>query len=155
MTAKPAPERRRKLLVIDDGDRHIELCHALLQSYDYATRCVEQGPCWSCTKRLGCTLTHAHDLHEAEEALRTHEVDAVLLDVAFELPDARLAPSSERDPARRRALQGLDILRALRTVRPALPVVLMTDQAALDYADAADALAADEYVTFAGRAASA
>lgn len=143
---------RPKLLVIDDGDRHIELCHALLQDYDYATRCNEIGPCWRCPKRVGCTLTHAHDLREAEEALSRHaDIDGVLLDLSFELPDDRLAPSEELDPQRRRALQGLDILRALRRERPSLPVVLMTERAMLDYADAADRLFADEYVTLAGR----
>ena len=143
---------RPKLLVIDDGARHIELCHALLQDYDYATRCDETGPCWRCPKRPGCTLTHAHDLGEAEEALARHaDIDGVLLDLSFELPDERLAPSDEPDPERRRALQGLDILRALRRQRPSLPVVLMTERAMLDYADAADRLAADEYVTLPGR----
>ena len=143
--------RRPKLLVIDDHDRYVELCHALMQQYDYATRCELAGPCWTCSRRLGCTLTHAHDLAEAEEALRRNpDIDALLLDVAFELPVARLAPSDEPVVDRRRALQGLDILRALRETRPTLPVVLMTERAALDYADAADALAADEYVTLAG-----
>jgi DNA-binding NtrC family response regulator len=143
--------RRPRLLVVDDHDRYVELCHALLQDYDYATRCELPGPCWTCPKRLGCTLTHAHDLGEAREALtRNPDVDAVLLDLAFELPEARLAPSGEGGLERRRALQGLDILRALRAERPTLPVVLMTERAALDYADAADALAADEYVTLAG-----
>jgi len=143
--------RRPKLLVIDDHDRYVELCHALMQQYDYATRCELAGPCWTCSRRLGCTLTHAHDLGEAEEALRRNpDIDALLLDVAFELPVARLAPSEETVLDRRRALQGLDILRALRSTRPTLPVVLMTERAALDYADAADELAADEYVTLAG-----
>jgi DNA-binding NtrC family response regulator len=144
--------RRPRLLVVDDHDRYVELCHALMQEYDYATRCELPGPCWTCSRRLGCTLTHAHDLGEAREALRrSPDVDAVLLDLAFELPEARLAPSDEPALARRRALQGLDILRALRQERPTLPVVLMTERATLDYADAADALAADEYVTLAGR----
>jgi len=151
----PTP-RRPKLLVVDDGDRYAELAHAFLRDYDYATRCDLAGPCWSCPRRAGCTLTHAHDLAETKEALRRHrDVDVLLLDVAFELPAARLAPSAtgERDLARRRRLQGLDILAALRRAHPSLPVILMTSREELadDAALAAvDALAADESVVLAG-----
>jgi len=143
--------RRPKLLIVDDQDRYAELCHALMQQYDYATRCELAGPCWTCERRPGCALTHAHDHREAAEALLRHpDTDAVLLDLAFELPVERLAPSPEQDLKRRTAMQGLDILRQLRQQHRALPVVLMTERAALDYADAADALAADEYLTLAG-----
>jgi DNA-binding NtrC family response regulator len=143
--------KRAKLLIVDDRDRYVELCHALLRDNDYATRCAEAGPCWTCAVRPGCTLTHAHDLSEAREALaKNPDVDVVLMDLAFDLPEARLAPSDERDLDRRRAVQGLDILRALRRDRPRLPVVLMTERATLDYADAADSVAVDEYLTLAG-----
>jgi DNA-binding NtrC family response regulator len=155
----PAPTptgARPKLLVVDDGDRYVELAHAFLRDYDYATRCAEPGPCWSCPRRPGCTLTHAHDLAETVEALGRHrDVDVLLLDVAFELPAARLAPSptGERSLARRRRLQGLDILAAVRRTHPSLPVILMTSREELadDAALAAvDALAADESVVLAG-----
>ncbi|MDB4965647.1 MAG: Transcriptional regulator [Myxococcales bacterium] len=142
---------RPKLLLIDDGDRYAELLHRFLRDYDFATRCDLAGPCWDCPQRQGCTLTHAHDLDEAEQALRRHrDVDAVLLDVAFDLPESRLAPSTERDPERRRRLQGLDILTALRRRRPELPVVLMTSQEELALEDAAGATDGDELVTVAG-----
>ena len=64
---------RPKLLVIDDGDRHIELLHHFLRDYSYATRCTLAGPCWECPRRTGCTLTHAHDAAEADEALAVDE----------------------------------------------------------------------------------
>ncbi len=84
---------RPKLLVIDDGDRYIELAHRFLRDYAYATRCELPGPCWTCERRPGCTLTHAHDGFEAEAALRRHpDVEVVLLDVAFEVPVERLLP---------------------------------------------------------------
>src|SRR5258706_1782706 len=137
-----------KILVVDDGDRHVELLHRFLREVRYATRCDLPGPCWSCEKRRGCTLTHAHDLGEAEDALRRHpDVDAILLDVAFDIPVERLAPSGERDLARRRRLQGLDILAQLRRTRGDLPVVLMTSREELD--DDAT-LPADEWVALAG-----
>ncbi len=142
--------QRPKLLVVDDGDRHIELMHRFLRDYDYATRCDQPGPCWTCERRKGCTLTHAHDLVEAEEVLRRSDVDVVVVDVAFDLPAARLAPSDEPDLERRKRLQGLDILRHLRRARGDLPVVLMTSREELEYEDAAVALEVDEFVTLAG-----
>ncbi|AKF07980.1 sigma-54-dependent transcriptional regulator [Sandaracinus amylolyticus] len=145
---------RPKLLVIDDGDRYVELAHALLRDYDYATRCDQPGPCWDCARRTGCTLTHAHDAREAEEALARHrDVDVVLLDVAFDVPEERLLPSDEPDLERRRRLQGIDILAHLRRARGELPVVLMTSEEEIAFEDAAEALSVDEFATLAGEAA--
>ena len=158
MPQSPAP-RRPKLLIVDDGDRYAELLHHFLRDYDYATRCTLPGPCWSCPERRGCTLTHAHDAAEVDQALARHpDVDVVLLDLAFELPAERLLPlpfggdggPSAPDPERRRRLQGLAILADLRRRRGSLPVVLMTSEEALLYEDAAAALAVDEYLTLAG-----
>jgi two-component system nitrogen regulation response regulator GlnG len=154
MSPRPEAPRRPKLLVVDDGDRYVELAHALLRDYDYATRCSLPGPCWTCPARPGCTLTHAHDAREADAALAQHpDVDVVLLDVAFDVPEARLLPSTERDLERRRRLQGVAILAHLRRTRGALPVILMTSEGELAYEDAAEALAVDEFVTLAGEAA--
>ncbi len=156
-------ERAPRLLVVDDGDRHIELAHALLRDYDYITRCELPGPCWQCAHRPGCTLTHAHDWAETEQALVRHpDVDAVLLDVAFDLPVERLLPLPDEDEAsssegdgleRRRRLQGLSILHRLRRTRGALPVVLMTSREELRLEHAEGALVADELVTLAGESA--
>ncbi|MFO0686809.1 MAG: sigma 54-interacting transcriptional regulator [Sandaracinus sp.] len=153
MSAGPRA-RRPKLLVVDDGDRYVELCHALLRDYDYATRCELPGPCWTCERRPGCTLTHAHDAAETDEALaRNRDVDVVLLDVAFDVPVERLLPSSEKSLERRRRLQGIEILAHLRRSRADLPVVLMTSEDELAYQDAAEALAVDEFASLAGEAA--
>ena len=86
--------RRPKLLVVNDGDRYIELAHRFLRDYAYATRCELEGPCWTCERRPGCTLTHAHDGFEAgRAALRKNpDVEVVLLDVAFDVPVERLMP---------------------------------------------------------------
>ncbi len=142
--------RKPKLLVVDDGERYVELAHALLRGYDYATRCDLSGPCWQCERRPGCTLTHAHDAAELDEALgHNPDVDVVLLDVFFDLPEERLLPSSE-PLDRRRRLQGLAILEHLRRSRGELPVVLMTSLEELALEDAAAALPADEAVSLAG-----
>ena len=122
-----------KLLVIDDGDRHIELLHHFLRDYVYATRCDLPGPCWTCPQRAGCQLTHAHDAAEADDALRRHpDTDVVLLDVAFDLPRQRLLPLRRTAPPEStadeadddepsldltRRLQGLAILSHLRRTR--------------------------------------
>jgi DNA-binding NtrC family response regulator len=147
-------DRRPRLLLVDDGDRYAELLHRFLRDYHYVTRCDQPGPCWTCPRRSGCTLTHAHDLAEAEDALaRAPDVDAVLLDVAFDLPEERLAPSEEHDLDRRRRLQGLEILQAIRRRRPRLPVVLMTSREELaleEVADLAQLVDGDEFVTLAG-----
>jgi DNA-binding NtrC family response regulator len=145
---------RPKLLVIDDGDRYVELAHELLRDYDYATRCDLPGPCWTCERRSGCTLTHAHDAGEADEMLARHrDIDVVLLDVAFDVPEARLLPSSEKSTEVRRRLQGIEILAHLRRARGELPIVLMTSKEELAWQDAAEALAVDEFAELAGEAA--
>ena len=140
-----------KLLFVDDGDRYVELAHAFLRDYDYATRCDLPGPCWTCERRPGCTLTHAHDAFEADEALAKHrDVDVVLLDVAFDVPLERLLPSGD-SLARRKRFQGLAILDHLRKKRGDLPVVLMTSEDEVAR-DAHEALSADEFVALAGEA---
>ena len=151
-----------KVLLIDDGERYVELAHALLRDYRYATRCELDGPCWECPQRPGCTLTHAHDWGEAEAALARHrDLDVVLLDMNFDVAPERLVPLGEasgdspgappEDAAtlrRRKALQGLAILSRIRSARPRLPVVLMTSQAELRLRGAGEL--PDEYVTLAG-----
>ena len=143
----PAP----KVLIVDDASHYVEVAHAFLRSYRYATRCDLPGPCWTCARQNGCSLTHAHDMGEVEDVLKHHpDVEVVLLDLVFDLPRDRLVPSDDPDTEKRRRLQGIAILAELRRTRPALPVILMTSQKELAYEDAAAALAVDEYVTFAG-----
>jgi DNA-binding NtrC family response regulator len=140
-----------KLLIVDDGDRYAEMALHFMRGYRYATRCTLPGPCWTCPRRQGCTLTHAHDAGELDQALAQHDdVDVVLLDVAFDVPPERLLPSNEPDQEKRRRFQGLAILAHLRKRHPALSVILMTSKEDLAYEDAAAALEVDEYVTLAG-----
>ncbi len=142
--------RRPKVLIVDDGSRYVEVAHLLLRDYDYATRCELATPCWECERRPGCQLTHAHDWSETVAALEKHpDVDVVLLDVVFDLPRERLLSREDGDEERSRLLQGIEILRSLRRKQGTLPVVLMTSRAELRFEDAAEALAADEFVTLA------
>ena len=140
-----------KLLIVDDGERYAEMAFQFMRGYRYATRCTLAGPCWTCPRRKGCVLTHAHDSTELVQALSQHDdVDVVLLDLAFDLPPERLLPSSEPDQDKRRRFEGLAILAHLRRRFPSLPVILMTSEEELAYEEAAAALKVDEYVTLAG-----
>ena len=131
-----------RLLVIDDRDQTIELCHKHLPQFDYVTRCGKSIPCQVCEERdRGCTLKCAHDHKEAAEALSREGAlpDLVVLDLHFALPEGRLLPEEKGDlkleTVRRR--QGLYILARLRRDYPRLPVVLLTttDGAAVESQD--------------------
>lgn len=127
-----------RLLVVDDGDDYIELCHDFLQRYQYATNCDFNHPCWECERESDCSLKHAHNWDEVEEIMRRHgqKVDVILLDIHFEIPTERLIPSNEREKARGdakllkklQARQGFHILEALRAQYGSIPVVLMTSK---------------------------
>ena len=120
-----------RLLVIDDRDQTIELCHKHLPQFDYVTRCGKSIPCQVCEERdRGCPLKCAHDYAEAAEALGREGAlpDLVVLDLHFALPAERLLPEDKGDlklEAVRRK-QGLFILERLRRDYPRLPVVMLT-----------------------------
>jgi DNA-binding NtrC family response regulator len=120
-----------RLLVIDDRDQTIEMCHRHLPQFDYVTRCGRRHPCQVCEERdNGCKLKCAHNYAEAAEALGQDETlpDLVVLDLHFALPEDQLLPAAkeglELEQVRRR--QGLYILEQLRKDYPRLPVVLLT-----------------------------
>jgi DNA-binding NtrC family response regulator len=129
-----------RLLVIDDRDQTVEMCHRQLPQFDYLTRCDRRIPCQVCEERdRGCALKCAHDFKEAAEVLaRTPALpDLVVLDLHFAVPEERLLPEDKSDlPAdpklRKPALeglrrkQGLLILERLRRDYPKLPIVMLT-----------------------------
>ena len=139
-----------RLLVIDDRDATVEMCHRQLAHFDYVSRCRRNIPCQVCEERdRGCPLKCAHDYREAEETLARLDAlpDLVVLDLHFALPEERLLPEDKSglpaEPApRRRAVeqlrrhQGLLILERLRRSWPQLPVVMLTTTDA-EAADAA------------------
>ncbi len=141
-----------RVLIVDDRDGYARLCHEFLRDCEYVTRCELPGPCWECPERQGCTLTHAHSWRELDEALSRAKgrVDAVLLDVAFDLPDSELLPEDKPDRSaaameRLRRYQGIEILSRLRRKWGELPVILMTTHEDLAFEDMADRLRAEEY----------
>jgi len=120
-----------RLLVIDDRDQTIEMCHRHLPQFDYVTRCGRAHPCQVCEERdKGCPLKCAHDYLEADDALKCAESlpDLVVLDLHFALPEERLLPEDKTtvklEHARRK--QGLYILERLRRDYPRLPIVMLT-----------------------------
>jgi two-component system nitrogen regulation response regulator GlnG len=132
-----------RLLVIDDRDQTVEMCHRQLPQFDYVTRCDRRIPCQVCEEReRSCPKKCAHDYQEATEALaRTPALpDLVVLDLHFAVPEERLLPEDKSDlPAdpkgRKTALeglrrkQGLLILERLRRDYPRLPIVMLTTTA--------------------------
>jgi DNA-binding NtrC family response regulator len=129
-----------RILVIDDRDQTVEMCHRQLPQLEFVTRCDRNIPCQVCEERdRGCTLKCAHDHREAVEVLARSPAlpDLVVLDLHFALPEERLLPEDKSqlptEPvARKRALeglrrrQGLLILQRLRQDYPRLPVVMLT-----------------------------
>src|SRR3954470_21013487 len=132
-----------RLLVIDDRDQTVEMCHRELPQFDYLPRCDRRVPCQVCEEReRACPLKCAHDYQEAAEVLaRTPALpDLVVLDLHFAVPEDRLLPEDKTDlppeaKARKQALeglrrkQGLLILERLRRDYPKLPVVMLTTTA--------------------------
>ena len=133
-----------RILVIDDRDQTVEMCHRQLPQFDYVTRCDRRIPCQVCEERdRGCPLKCAHDYFEAAEVLGRVPAlpDLAILDLHFAVPEARLLPEDKSalpahararkeaiDKLRRR--QGLLILDRLRQDFPALPVVMLTTTSA-------------------------
>ena len=132
-----------RLLVIDDRDQTVEMCHRQLPQFDYLTRCDRRIPCQVCEERdRACPKKCAHDYQEAAEVLgQTNALpDLVVLDLHFAVPEDRLLPEDKSDlptdpKARKQALeglrrkQGLLILERLRRDYPKLPVVMLTTTA--------------------------
>ena len=82
-----------RLLVIDDRDQTVEMCHRQLPQFDYLTRCDRKIPCQVCEERdRACPMKCAHDYQEATEVLaRTSALpDLVVLDLHFAVPEERL-----------------------------------------------------------------
>ncbi len=141
------PRRGRpRILVIDDQPRTAEALGRLLAAE------VELV-----TGRSGAgSRPHARSWREAEPLLddERHPLDAVVLDVRFDLPDEELLPderplgddaAARRRRKERRERQGIYILERLRRRRPDLPVLLTTAYEDIAFEEAALTLRADAF----------
>lgn len=141
------PRRGRpRILVIDDQSRTAEALGRLL-----ATE-VELVP----VRSGAASRLHARTWREAEPPLDDgrHPLDAVVLDVRFDLPDEDLLPderplgddaAARRRRKERRERQGIYILERLRRRRPDLPVLLTTAYEDIEFEEAALTLRADAF----------
>jgi DNA-binding NtrC family response regulator len=122
------------ILIVDDQDRYTELCKRTMPEHRY------RGP--------------ARSWREAAEILARARgrVDLVLLDVHFDIPAENLvgyeADLPAREVGRLRGRQGLEILGAMRSRYPDLPVILMTSRDELALEGPAERLRAEEYTYF-------
>lgn len=112
-----------RLLLIDDGPT-------------YAAAIADHLPEFALV-RLPDGELRASDGPAALSFLREQasSVDAVLLDMHFDLPPERLLPLPGASSRRQRRFQGLAILRAVREIAPRMPVVLLTSEADLSLSD--------------------
>ncbi|HEY8379052.1 MAG TPA: sigma 54-interacting transcriptional regulator [Nannocystis sp.] len=126
------------ILIIDDEDNYLELCRRYMPEHSF--------------------LPPARNYREAAAALRRHagNIDLVLLDVHFNIPEAELLPYDKQplfarggDPAkiveRLRRSQGLHILDQIRRTHPDLPVIVMTSRDDLPLEADAERLRAEDY----------
>ncbi|MBN1946836.1 MAG: sigma-54-dependent Fis family transcriptional regulator [Bradymonadales bacterium] len=150
-----AREEPFTILVIDDSEDYIDLCHEFLRRYRYLTNCDFNHPCWDCELSPTCPLKHAHDWYEFEEIMRRHggRVGVILLDLHFDRPLDRLIPESLREEAARdrskerrlKSRQGLYLLEAIRSRYGSIPVVLMTSKSTVGHDDPALASQIEEH----------
>ncbi|HKP58760.1 MAG TPA: sigma 54-interacting transcriptional regulator [Polyangiales bacterium] len=137
-----AERARARVLVIDDG-------------VAYARVVREQLPELELLAPPGSEEGRFADGPSALEFLgkQRKRVDLVLLDVSFDLPEARLLPLSAAGakPAssrETRRYQGVAILRAIRARWPDLPVVLLTGQRDMSLVDVDGELASQSMTYF-------
>jgi DNA-binding NtrC family response regulator len=137
--AKRAVTEKPRVLVVDDGVTYAEIVAERMPEVVL----VDPSP-------LGHDR-RIKDGKDAVEYLSRHrqDVDMVLLDMHFDVPDDRLFILDEAaSPKKTRRFQGVAILREIRSRFPNLPVVLLTSVHDLAPVEAANELAAQSMTYF-------
>ena len=119
-----------RLLLIDDGERYAQVVQSQMPEYQLVM--------------VTETQSRAQDGHQALEYLEAHagNVDLILLDMRFDVPQERLLPLPEANTVRKaRRYQGVAILRVLRQQYADIPVVVLTALRDLSVAEIAQELA--------------
>ncbi|MBI5495216.1 MAG: sigma-54-dependent Fis family transcriptional regulator [Deltaproteobacteria bacterium] len=123
-------KRKPNILVVDDGLTYARVVADHLPELRLVT--PDGQPCL----RDGPSALAWLDRH-------VDEVDLVLLDMHFDVPDEKLLPlPNEPSLRRQKRFQGVAILREIRHRHPALPVVLLTAEQDLSLVDVDGQLAA-------------
>jgi len=123
-------DRKPQLLVIDDGLTYSEVVAERMPEFE-----LVRGGEPEAAPRIP-------DGPAAIDFLKQHaeEVDVVLLDMHFDLPEERLFQLDEAaDQPRTRRFQGVAILREIRSRFPDMPVVLLTSLRDLSLVDGGEA----------------
>ena len=130
---------RPRVLVIDDGLEYARL----VREHMPEVTLVQPGP----------GETRLRDGPDALAFLDRHaaDVDVVLLDVKFDVPEDRLLPLPGASLRRTRRFQGVAILGELRARHPTLPVVLLTAVEDLSLVDVDGQLAGQSMTYFLDR----
>jgi DNA-binding NtrC family response regulator len=118
-----------RLLLIDDGERYAQVVQSQMPEYQLV--------------RVSEAYLRAQDGPEALSYLDTHhdDVDLILLDMRFDVPQERLLPLPEANTVRKvRRYQGVAILRILRQQYANIPVVVLTALQDLSVAEIAQEL---------------
>jgi len=106
---------RPRLLLIDDGEAYGNAIATHMHEYEL----VEVIPGQHRAIHGGEALTFLKSHH--------HDIDLVLLDMRFDVPEEDLLPLPEANTLRKKKrFQGVAILRALRASFPNLPIVVLT-----------------------------
>lgn len=126
-----------RILIIDDEDKYFELCQRFIAEHEF--------------------LPPVRNYREAASVLKAERgnIDLVLLDVHFDIPDEELLPldktellagkDTKRAIERLRRAQGLHILDQLRRSDPDLPVIVMTARDDLPIEADSERLQAEDY----------
>jgi DNA-binding NtrC family response regulator len=130
-----------RILIVDDGEMFARVLTERMPEWVF----VHPNP------EKSNSLPRAQDgvaaMHFLEE--RSDDVDIVLLDLHFDVPDDRLLPLDRAANLRElKRFQGLAVLRAIRTRFPSLPVVLLTAREDLELGDVLEDVAAESMTYF-------
>ena len=137
MTRKP--ERKHRVLLIDDGLEYAEILERELPELHLIGAAGKKQPKRIASGPSALTYLSRH----------AKNVDVVLLDMHFDLPDEQLLPlPPPASPRKTRRYQGLAILRQLKRTHPQLPVVLLTRREDISLGHEGDELGAESLTYF-------
>lgn len=119
-----------RILVIDDGTTYANAVSDRMKEFELVRpEGISGPPCLEDGRKAIEFLSKHHD-----------QVDVVLLDMHFDIPEDRLFDIEGASPRRKKRFQGVAILREIRSRLPELPVVLLTALEDLSLVDAAEEL---------------
>ncbi len=133
-----------RIMIIDDQDRYTQLIRTYLSEFEIISPSHPDTP--------GTEPLYFEDSIADWKFLDLHGpdvIDAILLDVHFDIPESRLLPlPGTSSPDRTRRYQGIAILRKIRKKYSMLPVILMTSYDDIGFLDTGENIRVDGLTTF-------